>query len=118
MAIALGGPTNSESYIVQFNADKSTGVITNSVPNPTGTVIGLDALTASGRTTGAINSKMYHVANTVALHMAFGDSSVTATAANMLLMPGERLMVLPALYIAVIKAAGSADGILRLTECS
>ena len=117
MSSVWGGLNNSESFDITLQADRTTGIITNPVPNPTGTVIGLDALATSSRTTGAVNAKMYHIANTVALHIAFGDGSVVATAANMLLMPGERMMVLPAQYIAVIKAAGSADGIFRCVEC-
>jgi myosin-crossreactive antigen len=117
MSSVWGGLNNSESFDITLSADRTTGVITNPVPNPTGTVIGLDLLAASGRTTGALNNKVFHIANTVACHMNFGDGSVTATAADMLLMPGERLMVLPNQYVAVIKSAGSADGILRLTEC-
>lgn len=117
MASAWGGLNNTEVYDVDLTADRSTGVVTNPVPNPTGATIGLDALLASTRTTGAVSNKMFHISNTVALHMNFGDGTVTATATDMLLMPGERLMVLPAQYVAVIKAAGSADGIVRLTEC-
>jgi len=116
MAQVWGGSGNAASYEVQLQADRTTGIITNPVPNPDGTTIGLDALVTSSRTTGAINAAVYHVANTVALHLNTGDGTVVATAANMLLMPGERLMILPAEYVAVIKAAGSSDGIARFTE--
>jgi len=117
MAQVWGGVNSVASYDVDLQADRTTGIITNPVPNPTGTTIGLDALVASSRTTGAINAAQYHVANTVALHLNMGSNSVSATLTNMLLMPGERLMVLPAQYLAVIKAAGSSDGIIRFTEC-
>ena len=117
MAQEWGGAGNATAFEVNFNADRTTGIITNPVPNPAGTTIGLDALATSSRTTGAINAAVYHVANTVALHLNTGDGTVAATAANMLLMPGERLMILPAEYVAVIRAAGSSDGIVRFTEC-
>jgi len=107
-----------ETYDVNLSVDRTSGVLTNPVPNPTGTVIGLDLLAAAARSTGNINAAMYHVSNTVACHMTFGNSSVGATSADILLMPGERLMVLPNEYVSVIKAAGSSDGIIRLTECA
>lgn len=117
MASQWGGINNAESYDVYMNADKTTGIITNLVPNPTGAVIALDLLVGSARSTGPVNNQVFHIANTVACHLVFGDNTVSAAASDMLLMPGERLMVLPNLYVAVVKAAGSADGIIRFTEC-
>lgn len=82
----------------------------------TDNVVGLDLLLASSRSTGAMNNKLYHVANSVYCHIKTGDNTVVADATCTLLAPGERLMVLPAEYVAVIKATGASDGIIRFTE--
>lgn len=79
-------------------------------------VIALDLLAASGRSSGALNNEVFHVSNTVYCHIKTGNNAVTADATCTLLAPGERLMVLPNEYVSVIKAAGASDGIIRLTE--
>jgi hypothetical protein len=84
---------------------------------PTGTTIALDLLAAQSRTTGTINEAVYHISNTVACHIKFGDNTVVADVTCQLLMPGERLFVLPNQYISVVKSTGQSDGIIRFTEC-
>lgn len=88
----------------------------NAVLTLTDNVVGLDLLVAAERTAGAVNNTLYHIANSVYCHIKTGDNTVVADATCTLLAPGERLMVLPAEYVSVIKAAGTADGIIRFTE--
>ena len=82
---------------------------------PSDTVYALDLLATAERTTGTINEGAYHISNSVFCFIKFGDNTVDATDACTLLAPGERIMVLPSLYVSVIKASGSADGVIRLT---
>lgn len=84
---------------------------------PTGAVIGLDVVAASQRTASALNAGLYVVANGSACHINYGDNTVTATASDALMMPGERVQIMPNQYVAVIKAAGSADSIIRFAAC-
>lgn len=84
---------------------------------PTGAVIGLDVVSASQRTASAVDAGLYVIANGSACHINYGDSTVTATVADALMMPGERVQVLPNQYIAVVKANGSADSIIRFAKC-
>lgn len=112
------GVNNTENLDVNIAVDRTTGVVTNVVPNLSTTTIALDLTGTAARSSGALNNKMFHVANTVACHIVSGSSSVDAVVTNTLLMPGERLLVLPAQYVSVIKATGVSDGIIRLTECN
>jgi hypothetical protein len=89
--------------------------VANSVLELTDDVIGLDLTASAVRTAGPVNNSLYHVANSVFCFIKFGDNTVDATAACTLLAPGERTMVLPNAYVSVIKASGSADGVIRLT---
>lgn len=82
----------------------------------TDNVIALDLLSGSQRTTGGVNNNVFHICNSVFCHIKTGDNTVAANATCTLLAPGERLMVLPNEYVAVIKAAGASDGIIRITE--
>lgn len=84
--------------------------------SPSSTTLGIDLLGTSTRTAGSIGGDLWHVSNTTWCHLAIGDGTVAATAANMLLAPGERLLAIPSgSYIAAIKATGQPDGILRMT---
>lgn len=84
-------------------------------PKPTGAVVGLDVVATSQRTASAMNEGVYLVSNGAACHINFGSNAVVSTAADCLLMPGERILTLPNEYISVIKAAGSSDSIIRFT---
>ena len=84
-----------------------------------GVTIGLDATTASSRTSGGLSAGTYHVSNSVWCHIKTGDGTVNAAISDTLLAPGERLLLIEeGLYVAVIKATGQADGILRISRLS
>lgn len=81
----------------------------------TATVIGLDIL-GTASTTGFVNAGTYHVANTSPLHILMSIAGTAATAANTLLMPGERNITIgTGMKISIIKSAGAADGVFRAT---
>lgn len=83
----------------------------------TGTTVGLDLLSTSQVTPGTLTGGVYHLATSVACHIEFGATPV-ADNTHTLLMPGERLIVVPDnTKVAVIKLAGQPDGILRMTLC-
>lgn len=107
--------TESLDAYVQVDQTNST-LVTPQVARPTGTTIALDLLVGSQRSSGSVNEAVYHVANTVFCHLKFGDNTVVADATCLMLAPGERLLVLPAQYVAVIKSAGTSDGIIRFTQ--
>ncbi len=86
-------------------------------PKPTGAVIGLDIVSTSQRTATAIDEGVYLVSTGSACHFNFGDNTVVATASDGLLMPGERLLFLPNQYIAIIKATGATDSVVRFAAC-
>lgn len=90
--------------------------VSNAILTLTDNVVSLDTLLAASRTAGAVNNTLYHVANSVYCHIKTGNNTVTADTTCTLLAPGERLMVLPAEYVSVIRASGASDGIIRFTE--
>jgi hypothetical protein len=107
--------TDSIDGYVQVDQTNAT-LVTPQVARPTGTTIALDLLVTAQRTGGTINEAVYHVANTVFCHMKFGDNTVAADATCLMLAPGERLLVLPAQYVSVVKSAGVSDGIIRISQ--
>lgn len=90
--------------------------VANAILELSDNVVALDLLATASRTAGAVNGGLYHIANSVYCHIKTGGNTVDADATCTLLAPGERVMVLPAEYISVIRAVGASDGIIRFTE--
>lgn len=84
---------------------------------PAGATINLNVTATSNSTGSAVVAGVYLVSNSVWTRVEFSDVAATADQTHTLLAPGERLLVVPAKYVNVVRATGSVDGVFSMTLC-